>query len=123
MFGDPKEKALKKLKRELRAGTYSFIILSLLENKGDMHGYAIRKEFEKLSNGKIVPSEGTLYDLLKSLERYKLIEGFWAEVGGRARKYYRITSLGEKVLEELRKEIESVSRMMKKLTGDEYGWD
>ncbi|AHF81103.1 PadR family transcriptional regulator [Thermococcus paralvinellae] len=123
MFGDPKEKALKKLRKELRAGTYSFIILSILEDKGDMHGYAIRKEFEKLSDGKIVPSEGTLYDLLKSLEKYKLIEGFWAEVGGRARKYYRITPLGKKVLGELRKEVEFVNRIMKKLMGDEFGWN
>ncbi|NJE08269.1 PadR family transcriptional regulator [Thermococcus sp. M39] len=123
MFGDPKEKALKKLRRELRAGTYSFIILSILENKGDMHGYAIRKEFEKLSNGKIVPSEGTLYDLLKSLEKYKLIEGFWAEVGGRARKYYRITPLGKDVLKELKEEVEFVNNVVKKLMRDEYGWD
>ena len=66
-----------------------------------MHGYAIRKEFEKLSDGKIVPSEGTLYDLLKSLKKYRLMEGFWAEVGGRARKYYRITPLGREVLKSL----------------------
>ena len=85
-----------------------------------MHGYVIRKEkeFEKLSNGKIVPGEGTLYDLLKSLKKYKLIEGFWAEVGGRARKYYRITPLGKEVLEELKREVESVGRIMKKLTSD-----
>ncbi|RLF77470.1 PadR family transcriptional regulator [Thermococci archaeon] len=122
MFGNPKEKALKKLRKELRAGLYSYIVLSLLKNNGEMHGYSIRKEFEKISDGKIVPSEGALYDLLKSLERYKLIEGFWAEVGGRPRKYYRITPLGMEVFKELENEIGLINRTLKEVRGEKYEW-
>lgn len=80
-----------------------------------MHGYSIRREFEKISDEKIVPSEGALYDLLKSLERYKLIEGFWAEAGGRPRKYYRLTDLGREVLNELRDEIRVIEETLKRL--------
>ncbi|AIF70379.1 hypothetical protein PAP_10025 [Palaeococcus pacificus DY20341] len=118
MFGNGKRRAIKKLKKELRAGTYSFIILSLLKDK-PMHGYGIRKAFSELSEGRIVPSEGTLYDLLKSLEKYKLVESFWAEVGGRARKYYKITSLGEEVLSELKEEVSFIGEILERL-GEGY---
>jgi DNA-binding PadR family transcriptional regulator len=117
LFGDAKEKALKKLRKELRAGTYSLIILSFLKEK-PMHGYAIRRAFEELSEGKLVPSEGTLYDLLKSLEKYKLVSSFWGEIGGRARKYYKITPLGEDVLNELKNELSFITKIFEKL-----GWE
>ncbi|WP_456367417.1 PadR family transcriptional regulator [Thermococcus sp.] len=117
MLRNPREKALKKLRRELRAGLYSYIVLSILEVEGELHGYAIRKRIEILSGGKIVPSEGALYDILKSLRKLDLIEGFWAEVGGRPRKYYRLTALGREVLEELRREINEIVGVLSKLEG------
>lgn len=105
---------LKKLLKDLRSGLYSYLVLSLLEKREEMHGYAIRKELEKLSSGRLVPSEGTLYDLLKSLKKYGLVEDFWAEVGGRPRKYYRITDLGREVLTELRGEINEIVRIIER---------
>ncbi len=120
MFGDTKKRALKKLIKDLRSGLYSYLVLSLLEQKGEMHGYVIRKELEILSNGRLVPSEGTLYDLLKSLKKYGLVEDFWAEVGGRPRKYYRLTDLGKEVLLELRNEIKEIRFTLEKMEG--FGW-
>lgn len=117
LFGDPKERALKKLRKELRAGLYSYLVLSLLKEKGEMHGYSIRKEFNRISRGRIVPSEGALYDILKSLEKYKLIEGVWTEVRGRPRKYYRMTELGREVLEELKEDIGMIVETLKKIEG------
>ncbi|NJE42832.1 PadR family transcriptional regulator [Thermococcus sp. GR6] len=114
MLGNKKERALKKLLKDLRSGFYSYLVLSLLEKRGEMHGYVIRKELEKLSSGRLVPSEGTLYDLLKSLKKYGLVEDFWAEVGGRPRKYYRLTDLGREVLTELRGEIKEIVRIIER---------
>ncbi|AIY89783.1 Transcriptional regulator, PadR family [Geoglobus acetivorans] len=90
-------------------------MLSILENEGDLHGYAIRKNLETLSDGKLVPSEGTLYDLLKSLRKYGLVEDFQAEVGGRFRRYYRITELGSKVLAELKDEVHVLTETLNKV--------
>nr|WP_148236271.1 PadR family transcriptional regulator [Pyrococcus yayanosii] len=115
MPGVEKEKALKKFRRELRAGLYSYLILSILEKKGELHGYAIRKELEDLSSGELVPSEGALYDILKSLKKLGLVENFWAEIGGRPRKYYRLTPLGQEVIREVRAEIEEIKRTLERL--------
>ncbi|EHR78964.1 transcriptional regulator [Thermococcus litoralis DSM 5473] len=113
MFGDPKKKALEKFRKEIRTGIYAYLVLSLLK-KEKTHGYALRKALEDLSDGKFVPGESTLYGILKTLEKYKLIRGEWMEVGGRARKYYEITQTGKEVLEELRKEIELMKEVLEK---------
>ncbi len=111
------EKALRKLRKELRSGLYSFLVLSILEKEGELHGYAIRKRLEWLSAGRLVPSEGTLYDLLKSLKKLGLLRDSWAEVGGRPRKYYSITEMGRSVLAQLRNEVEIIESVLEKLEG------
>ncbi|MBE8539268.1 helix-turn-helix transcriptional regulator [Geoglobus acetivorans] len=115
VFPHNERSAIKKLRKDLRSGFYSFMVLSILEKEGDLHGYAIRKNLETLSEGKLVPSEGTLYDLLKSLRKYGLVEDFQAEVGGRFRRYYRITNLGRKVLAELRDEVHVLMKTLSKV--------
>jgi len=120
LLGNPKERALKKLRKELRSGLYSYLVLSLLEREGELHGYAIRKRLSEVSDGKLVPSEGALYDILKSLKKYKLVEDFWVEVNGRPRKYYRLTDLGREILNELREEVETIIRILERW-GDGIG--
>ncbi len=115
MLGKAKEKALKKLRKELRSGLYSYLVLSLLEREGELHGYAIRKRLGELSDGKLVPSEGALYDILKSLRKLGLVEDLWAEVGGRPRRYYRLTNLGRDVLSELKVEIASIVEVLERM--------
>ncbi|NJF24785.1 PadR family transcriptional regulator [Thermococcus sp. Bubb.Bath] len=119
MLGKGEEKALKKLRKELRSGLYSFLVLSVLEREGELHGYAIRKRLEELSDGKLVPSEGALYDLLKSLRKLGLLRDSWAEVGGRPRKYYSITETGRRVLAQLRDEVKAIESVLGKLGGVE----
>ena len=115
MLGNPREKALKKLRKELRSGLYSYLVLAILEREGELHGYAIRKRLSEMSGGKLVPSEGALYDILKGLKKLGLLEDEWAEVGGRPRKYYRLTDLGREVLEELRDEIRETMMILEKV--------
>ena len=111
LLGNKKEKALKKLRKDIRSGFYAYLVLLALEQKGELHGYALRKELETTSNGHLVPSEGTLYDILKSLKKYDLVEDFWVQAGGRPRKSYRLTSLGEEVLKELKSEVLEIIRI------------
>ncbi|ASJ00916.1 PadR family transcriptional regulator [Thermococcus gorgonarius] len=115
MLGNPKEKALKKLRKELRSGLYSYLILSILEREGELHGYAIRKRLGELSGGRLVPSEGALYDILKGLKKLGLVEDEWAEAGGRPKKYYRLTELGREVLGELRDEIGGIIKVLEEM--------
>ncbi|SEW15780.1 transcriptional regulator, PadR family [Thermococcus thioreducens] len=112
---DRKEKALKKLRKDLRSGLYSYLVLLLLEREEELHGYAIRKRLIELSDGRIVPSEGALYDILKSLKKTGLVQDTWAEVGGRPRKYYSLTKLGREVLSELRMEIGAIMETLERM--------
>ena len=76
-----------------------FILLSLAS--GPRHGYAIMKDVQSLSQGRVSLSTGTLYGALK-----RLLEQGWilrAEDrdpadNGRERKTYRLTDLGRQVL-------------------------
>ncbi|AFL94945.1 puativie transcriptional regulator, PadR family [Thermococcus cleftensis] len=114
MLAGKKEKALKKLRKDLRSGLYSYMVLLLLERE-ELHGYAIRKRLEELSGGRIVPSEGALYDILKSLRKLGLVQDSWAEVGGRPRKYYSLTKLGKEVLEEMKAEVRTITETLERM--------
>ena len=77
-----------------------FILLSLAA--GSKHGYAIMKEVEALSEGRVSLSTGTLYGALKRLLESEWIERFDepdATQTGRVRKAYRLTDLGRRLLE------------------------
>src|SRR5512133_476963 len=77
-----------------------FILLSLAPEP--KHGYAISKEIQVLSQGRIVLSVSTLYTLLKRLLDDGLIERGGDESvvdeSGRPRKVYQLTDFGQRVL-------------------------
>ncbi len=82
----------------LTEATY-FILLSLASEP--RHGYAILKDVEGLSRGRIVFSTGTLYGALKRLLEQSWIERRDDEVedeSGRPRKAYTLTELGRRIL-------------------------
>ncbi len=84
-------KIVEKLIRDARTSLYMVAILKILVDRGPLHGYGIRKLLHELSNGKPNPSESTVYDVLKRLEKLGLIESYWGEspFEGLMRKYYR----------------------------------
>lgn len=83
----------------LREATF-FILLSLAP--GPSHGYAILKEVETLSGGRIALSTGTLYGALK-----RLLDQGWIErvepsnqsPTGRVRKAYALTESGQRIFD------------------------
>ena len=76
------------------------VLSSLLDKQ--MYGLEIIEYLSEKSNTKIVL--GSLYNVLARLERNGLVESKWgdsvAERGGNRRRYYNITGLGEKVIED-----------------------
>ena len=90
--------------------TTLYILLSL--SSRPKHGYAIMKEVESLSKGRVRLSTGTLYGAIKRL----LDQGWIERVGqdgeqenGRIRKSYRLTNLGRR---SLRAETERLSSLV-----------
>lgn len=82
---------------ELFKGTLSTVILKLLEDNGDMYGYQITQKVTELSDGEINVKEGSLYPALHRLENERFISSYFEKIGGRKRKYYRLTQKGEEV--------------------------
>ena len=74
------------------------LILSLVEAR-PRHGYEISKLIEQRSGGTVTFYAASLYPLLYRLEKRGWIQGRWVEKNGqRRRRYYRLTSDGQKVL-------------------------
>ena len=76
----------------MRSPTY-FILASLQEEP--LHGYAIIKRAEVLSDGRVRLATGTLYTALDRLTGENYVRVVRAEiVDGRARRYYALTPSG-----------------------------
>lgn len=69
-----------------------YILLALTE---PLHGYAIMEKIEEISNGRIEMGPGTLYGVLKRLEKDNYIK--LTDADGR-RKVYKMTAVGEQAL-------------------------
>ena len=82
--------------------TTFFILLSLAPEP--KHGYAIMKEVQQVSEGRVVLSTGTLYGAIKRLleqgwiERVESVEEANAPSAGRRKKAYSLTDSGRRAL-------------------------
>ena len=83
------------------------ILMSLAEKP--RHGYALIKDIEALSDGRIRLSTGTLYGALQRLLQMEWIERFEQEDTSRDKQAYRLTSAGQR-------QLQSELDRMKKLT-------
>jgi transcriptional regulator len=84
--------------RELKKGSAELLILSLVEARA-RHGYEIGKLIDERSGGTLHFSIPSLYPLLYRLEKRGWITGQWVEKAGqRRRRYYKLTTVGRKVL-------------------------
>ena len=76
------------------------VLLILLSLAGQaQHGYAILKDVEAMSNGRVVLSTGTLYGTLRRLLEDDWIERFEEEESPRGRQAYRLTPQGRRNLQ------------------------
>lgn len=72
------------------------ILLSVAEEP--RHGYAILKDVEDLSQGRVRMSTGTLYGAIRRMLEDRWIERFAEEAAPRDRQAYRLTTDGREVL-------------------------
>lgn len=87
---------------ELKKGSTELLILALLEDR-PRHGYEIAKQISARSGGALVFHAASLYPVYYRLERKGWLAGRWLEKAGqRRRRYYRLTPVGRRVLEEQR---------------------
>jgi len=81
---------------ELRRGVLMLAVLSRLQNP--QYGYSLR---QALAEGGLPIEEGTLYPLLRRLEAQGLLASEWNTEHSPPRRYYRLSSDGQRVFAEL----------------------
>ena len=84
---------------QLRRGVLDVCVLKAIKNE-DSYGYKIIKDLKP----ELELSESTLYTILKRLEEGKMLIVRSVEFEGRLRKYYHITELGLKRIEDFKNE-------------------
>jgi PadR family transcriptional regulator, regulatory protein PadR len=99
---------------QMRKGVLELCILALL-SKEDSY---VPDMIEKLKTGSLIVVEGTLYPLLTRLKNDGLLTYNWVESrSGPPRKYYQLTLIGTKFLEEMKKSWEELIVSVQKITG------
>jgi DNA-binding PadR family transcriptional regulator len=93
------------------------ILLSLASQP--RHGYAILQDTERLSNGRVRLSTGTLYGALHRLLQDKWIERFADKDTARGKQAYRLTSLGRRNLQIEVSRLRQLAHVANRLIGTE----
>ena len=108
------------LDQEWKKGSAELLILSLLEDQ-PRHGYDIGKLIESRSGGKLRFHIASLYPLLYRLEHRGWIQGRWVEKPNqRRRRYYRLTTQGQRTLAQQRQSWREFVRAVSQITGVEH---
>jgi len=95
----------------------SMLVLKLLKNQS-MYGYQIIRELEQQSRDVFKLQEGTLYPILHTLEQQGAVTSYQQTAdNGRRRKYYAITTHGQKLLNEKLKEWEVYQTAINQVIG------
>jgi DNA-binding PadR family transcriptional regulator len=79
-----------------------FLILLMLAREGDRHGYGIMQDVAEHTEGRIELEAGSLYRTIRRLQDERLVEESSRrpapDLDDERRRYYRLTSLGRKVV-------------------------
>ncbi len=85
-------------KSDLLQGTLDMLILKVVA-MGPIHGYAISKRIQQISNDVLCIQQGSLYPALHRLEKRKWLRAEWRDAeSGREAKFYELTAAGRKQL-------------------------
>ncbi len=107
---------INKLRLELRRGIVVLAVLSQMDTA--RYGYSL---IQRLAEQGLPIEEGTLYPLLRRLEKQGLLESEWEIAESRPRKYYRISPAGLEVMNTLRTDwFETVNVMRGILQGEDH---
>ena len=96
---------------QLKKGVMDLCVLKILEKK-DCYGYELVQKISK----DIQISEGTLYPILRRLEKEGYLEKYFQESKeGPSRKYYGLTRKGKQKSHELNKEWIEFTKKVEKI--------
>ena len=98
------------MRLELRRGSLVLAVLARL--RVEQYGYSLRVA---LNEDGVEMEESTLYPLLRRLESQGLLTSEWREEDKRKKRFYRLSSLGERVLARLAGEWRRISDSLERI--------
>lgn len=98
---------------QLKRGLLDVCVLAAIQD-GDSYGYQIIKDMKPY----VDISESTLYPILRRLEAADMLSVWSAEHNGRLRKYYRITQIGRKRIEDFKDEWKEIVAIYQFVSGE-----
>ena len=98
------ENLFENLRLELRRGCLTLAVLAQLRQ--EHYGYTLRKA---LAGRGLEIDESTLYPLLRRLETQGLLASEWREEDKRNKRFYRLSSDGERMLGQLLQEWNAIN--------------
>lgn len=99
-----------KLKLELRRGV--IILAVLAELRAEHYGYSLRKN---LSEKGLEIDEGTLYPLVRRLEKQELLISEWRMENNRKKRFYQLSEVGKHVLDSLTRDWQETESTLNKI--------
>ena len=104
-------------KSDLLQGTLDVLILKVVA-LGPSHGYAIAQRLQQMSDAVLQVQQGSLYPALHRLEKRRWLRAEWAASDtGREARFYSLTRLGRKQLEEQRENWDRLSAAISGVLG------
>jgi PadR family transcriptional regulator len=89
-------------KSDLLQGTLDVLILKVVA-LGPIHGYAIAQRLQQMSSDVLQVRQGSLYPALHRLEKRRWLRAEWAaSETGRDARFYTLTPLGRRQLDDQR---------------------
>jgi len=107
---DSMDEIISSLSVELKRGTLVLMVLSQLGSQE--YGYSL---VQKLEEKKVPIEAGTLYPLLRRLEKQELLISQWDTSESRPRKFYTLSEKGKEVYRQLKKEWRIISNQLEDL--------
>lgn len=111
---DSIEDLISSLAVELKRGTLVLSVLSQLYTQE--YGYSL---VQKLEEKKVPIEAGTLYPLLRRLEKQGLLISEWDTSESRPRKFYVLSEKGKEVYSQLKKEWRTISNNIEILLSED----
>lgn len=98
---------------DLLQGTLDLMVLKTLETMGPQHGYGIARRIEQVSGDSLRLNQGTIYPALLRLQQRGWIKAKWGvSESNRRAKYYSLSQIGRKRIQEEAKNWERISATM-----------
>ncbi|MBT8149430.1 MAG: helix-turn-helix transcriptional regulator [Gammaproteobacteria bacterium] len=98
------DEQLDRYRQELRRGAIVLAVLAQLRK--EHYGYSLRKS---LASRGLPIDEGTLYPLIRRLEKQGLLDSEWRMEANRKKRFYQLNATGKRLLRALAKEWQAMN--------------